>query len=36
LVYKANSKEQAESKLLFLEEKWGNKYSLAIKSWKNN
>lgn len=36
LVYKANSKYLAESKLLDLEEKWGKKYPLAIKSWNNN
>jgi transposase-like protein len=36
LVYKANSKDLAESKLLDLEEKWGNKYPLVIKSWNNN
>lgn len=36
LVYKANSKEQAETQLLNLEEKWGKKYSLVVKSWNNN
>jgi transposase-like protein len=36
LVYKANSKDLAESKLLDLEEKWGKKYPLVIKSWNNN
>lgn len=35
-VYKANSKEFAEEKLLDLEEKWGKKYPLVIKSWNNN
>ena len=35
-VYKANSKEFAEEKLLDLEEKWGKKYSLVLKSWNNN
>ena len=36
LVYKANSKDMAESKLLELEEKWGKKYPLVLKSWNNN
>lgn len=36
LVYKANSKDLAESKLLELEEKWGKKYPLVLKSWNNN
>ena len=36
LVYKANSKDLAESKLLDLEEKWGKKYPLVLKSWNNN
>ena len=35
-VYKANSKDFAEEKLLELEEKWGKKYSLVLKSWNNN
>jgi transposase-like protein len=35
-VYKANSKDLAESKLLDLEEKWGKKYPLVLKSWNNN
>lgn len=35
-VYKANSKDLAEEKLLELEEKWGKKYSLVLKSWNNN
>jgi transposase-like protein len=35
-VYKANSKDLAESNLLNLEEKWGKKYPLVIKSWNNN
>lgn len=35
-VYKANSKEFAEEKLLELEEKWGNKYPVVLKSWNNN
>ncbi|MFT7087905.1 MAG: transposase-like protein [Rickettsiales bacterium] len=36
LVYKAISKDLAESKLLDLEEKWGKKYPLVLKSWNNN
>ena len=36
LVYKANSKDLAESKLIELEEKWGKKYPLVLKSWNNN
>ena len=36
LVYKANSKDLAESKLLDLEEKWARKYPLVLKSWNNN
>ena len=35
-VYKANSKDLAESKLIDLEEKWGKKYPLVLKSWNNN
>ena len=36
LVYKATSKDLAETKLLELEEKWGKKYPLVLKSWNNN
>lgn len=36
LVYKANSRDLAESKLLELEEKWGKKYPIVLKSWNNN
>lgn len=35
-VYQANSKDLAESKLVELEEKWGKKYPLVLKSWNNN
>ena len=35
-VYQASSKDLAESKLLELEEKWGKKYPLVLKSWNNN
>ena len=34
-VYQAISKEQAEIELDRLEEKWGNKYPIVIKSWRN-
>ena len=36
LVYQANSKDQAEDALLDLDDKWGEKYGLVIKSWNNN
>lgn len=36
LVYKANSKDLAEVRLIDLEEKWGKKYPLVLKSWNNN
>lgn len=35
-VYKATSKEVAESKLDELEVKWGSKYAIVIKSWRSN
>lgn len=35
-IYRASSKEIAENYLLELEEKWGEKYPLIIKSWQNN
>lgn len=35
-VYKAENKETAEYNLLRLEEKWGKKYPMVIKSWQNN
>jgi len=34
-VYRAISKEEAESELDLLEEKWGKKYPIVIKSWRN-
>jgi len=34
-IYQAISKEQAETELDRLEEKWGNKYPIVIKSWRN-
>jgi putative transposase len=36
LVYQADTKGQAESALLDLEEKWGDKYPVVIKSWNSN
>lgn len=35
-VYRANSKSYAEEKLLQLDEKWGKKYPMVLKSWNNN
>ena len=35
-VYKASSKDLAESNLLNLDEKWGQKYPIVLKSWSNN
>jgi putative transposase len=35
-VYQAISKDTAEYQLLKLEERWGNKYPMVIKSWNNN
>ena len=34
-VYRAISKEEAEKELDLLEEKWGKKYPIVIKSWRN-
>ena len=36
LVYKAPTKDKAESELLNLSEKWGKKYPLVIQSWEKN
>ena len=36
LVYKADTKQLAEDNLLALEEKWGKKYPIVIKSWNEN
>lgn len=36
LVYQADTKDQAETALLELEEKWGKKYPVVIRSWNNN
>ena len=35
-VYQAVNKDQAETELLNLEEKWGKKYPIVIKSWNTN
>jgi putative transposase len=35
-VYKAETKDLAEYNLLRLDEKWGNKYPMVIKSWQQN
>lgn len=35
-VYQATNKDQAETELLNLEEKWGKKYPVVIKSWNTN
>ncbi len=35
-VYQAETKDLAEYKLLALEEKWGAKYPMVIRSWQNN
>lgn len=35
-VYKANTKEYAEEQLLSLDEKWGKKYPIVLKSWNNS
>lgn len=35
-VYKAVTEESALQELDFIDQKWGKKYSLAIKSWRNN
>lgn len=36
LIYRAVSKELAEEQLDALEKKWGGKYPIVIKSWRNN
>lgn len=35
-VYQADTKDQAETALLELEEKWGEKYPVVIRSWNDN
>jgi transposase-like protein len=36
LVYQADTKDQADTALLDLEEKWGKKYPVVIRSWNDN
>jgi len=36
LIYGADTKDQAEAALMDLEEKWGKKYPVVIRSWNNN
>lgn len=36
LVYQAATREAAEAQLRQLNEKWGDKYTIAIRSWQNN
>lgn len=35
-VYQAPTRDAAESNLLKLDEKWGDKYAIALRSWENN
>ena len=35
-VYQASTKEEAEYNLDLVEQKWGKKYSIIFKSWRNN
>jgi len=35
-VYQASNKSQAETELLNLEEIWGKKYPIVLKSWNQN
>ena len=35
-VYRAATKDEAEINLLKLDEKWGSKYGIVLKSWQNN
>ena len=36
LVYRAETKDLAETELLKLDEKWGKKYPIVLQSWQNN
>lgn len=36
LIYTAPNKEMAEAELKSFEQKWGDKYTYAVKSWKTN
>ncbi len=35
-IYQAATREEAETNLLKLGEKWGDQYAIAVKSWENN
>jgi len=35
-IYQAPTREEAESQLLQLGEKWGQQYAIAVRSWENN
>ena len=35
-IYQAPTREEAESQLLQLGEKWGRQYAIAVRSWENN
>lgn len=35
-VYTATTKDEAEANLALLEERWGEKYPMAVSIWKNN
>ncbi len=35
-IYQATTREQAETQLLRLSEKWGEKYAIPVRSWENN
>jgi transposase-like protein len=35
-IYRAATREEAETNLLKLAEKWGRKYAIAVRSWENN
>lgn len=35
-VYQASTREQAEANLDLLEQKWGRKYAVAVRSWRDN
>lgn len=35
-VYQAATRDEAEANLLLLDEKWGDRYAMAVRSWENN
>ena len=35
-VYRASTKDEAEKNLILLDEKWGKKYEIVLRSWKSN